>query len=148
MPPYRLKAMDLVELNSNVGWFADNRRMKMTKTLLAAAALALFATSVQAEVYNYACKVDNTPPNNGVHLYALKIDTKAKTLTWRGTVFKNLKSSGTGGLKTQDCAKYCFEATGRDTDAFVSTATQGYASLSIEGHGPGGIEFDCEMVRP
>jgi hypothetical protein len=124
----------------------------MTKTLLAAA-LALLATSAVAETYNYACQVDGTPPNNGVHLYALKIDTKAKTLTWQDRTFKNLKWTG-NGLKpdAEACAKYCFEATRQDQTgiarAFVSTATQGVASLSIDYvKGPGGAEFECEMVR-
>jgi hypothetical protein len=127
-----------------------SRTMYMTKTILTATAIAFLATSALAETYNYACQVDNTPPNNGVHLYALKIDTKAKTLTWQGKTFKNLKTSDTAGWKVEDCAKYCFEATSSNgAIAFVSTATQGVASLSIEyKKGPGGIEFDCEMVRP
>ena len=81
----------------------------MMKTLLTAAALVVaITTSAAAETYNYACKVKDRTDNT--HLYAAKIDTKARTLTWRGTVFKNLKF----GAAISDCAKYCFEATQRD----------------------------------
>jgi len=117
----------------------------MMKTLLTAAALVVaITTSAAAETYNYACKVDS---NGNTHLYAAKIDTKARTLTWRGTVFKNLKF----GAAISDCAKYCFEATQRDLVVYVSTATQGVATLQVIGTQPrnDGLleEVDCDLVR-
>ena len=116
----------------------------MMKTLLTAAALVVaITTSAVAETYNYACQVKDERDN--VHLYAAKIDTKARTLTWRGTVFANLK----GG---DDCgAKYCFEATRRDLTVTVHTATQGAATLQVIGTktGSDGIleDADCDLVR-
>src|SRR6516164_8006220 len=78
----------------------------MTKTLLTAAALVVaITTSAVAKTYTYACQVKDERDN--VHLYAAKIDTKAGTLTWRGSVYRL-------GPVTVDCAKYCFQATRRD----------------------------------
>jgi hypothetical protein len=118
----------------------------MIKTLFATAAvLAVFTSQVSAETYDYACKVDHTPPNNGVHVYGVKINTKAKTLTWRGGVYNNLSTD-------TPCGKYGFFATRRDgTNALLCGMTQGVATLQI-GRGPlkqdeGGDEFDCDLIR-
>jgi hypothetical protein len=126
----------------------------MTKTLLAAAALALaLTTPAFAETYNYACQVDNTPPNNGVHTYSAKIDTTAKTITWRGKVYRNLKTSGDADAGTffKDCAKYCFMATAPNFVLSIQTATQGYASLQLAGTKPleDGLlnEAECNLIR-
>ena len=113
------------------------RKTKMTKTLLTAAALVVaITTSAVAKTYTYACQVKDERDN--VHLYAAKIDTKAGTLTWRGSVYRL-------GPVTVDCAKYCFQATRRDgATAILSTATQGVASLQVSGRDD---EFDCDLLR-
>ena len=109
----------------------------MTKTLLTAAALIVaITTSAVAKTYTYACQVKDERDN--VHLYAAKIDTKAGTLTWRGSVYRL-------GPVTVDCAKYCFQATRRDgATAILSTATQGVASLQVSGRDD---EFDCDLLQ-
>jgi hypothetical protein len=109
---------------------------------------ALTAPAAHAKVYNYACKVEG---EQGIpQVYSAKIDTVKRTITWRGSVFKNLKEFADDGTG-EDCAKYCFRATSRNGDvAFVETATQGGASLTITSGGPGtdGIDgFDCDIIR-
>ena len=128
--------------------------MRPANTLLAATlALTVASGPALAETYNYACKVDRTPPNNGVHVYSLKIDTKAKTMTCRGTTFRNMKDWA-DDRSGETCAKYCFEATHpkhRDITMRIDTATQGGAYLKVEATKPGddGIleEADCDMIR-
>ena len=109
------------------------------------ASVALMGTA-NASVYNYACRVKDEA--TGIfYFYSLKIDTVTRTVIWRGSTFKNLKEGNVG----EDCAKYCFKATRSNGDvAFISTATQGVASLTITYNRPGEApidEFDCDMVR-
>jgi hypothetical protein len=118
------------------------------KKLLAVAALLACTTAADARVYNYACNVPDEATGN-TRLHPLKIDTAKHTITWRGSTFKNLKE---GNVKKggEDCAKYCFQATRSNGDvAFISTATQGVASLMITYNRPGEApidEFDCDMI--
>jgi hypothetical protein len=100
------------------------------------AALAALMVPALAETYNYACQVKNEQTNNNTYLYSVLINTKAGTLTWRGSVYRL-------GPVTRECAKYCFQATRRDgATAFLDTATQGVATLEV-----GSNEYDCDMVR-
>jgi hypothetical protein len=76
------------------------------------------------------------------------MDTTKKTITWRGTVYRNAKSLSRG-IDGEDCPKYCF---GNDR-IVLSTATQGVATLSVAvGSGRPGDdgapeEFECDAVR-
>jgi hypothetical protein len=57
------------------------------RMLIATAALtATIATSVHAENYTYMCRVPNEHKS-----YPLKLDIDNGTLTWRGTMFRNLR---------------------------------------------------------
>jgi len=115
------------------------------KKLIAAAMIVISTTAAHAKVYNYACK-----DSESERLYSAKIDTAKHTITWRGKTFSSLREFADDG-SGRDCAKYCFRATSSNGDvAFVETATQGGASLTITSGGPGtdGIdEFDCDMVN-
>jgi hypothetical protein len=115
------------------------------RTLITMLILAASITSAHASVYNYACHAPDD-----FKLHAAKIDTAKRTITWRGTVYKNLKTTIDDG-SGEKCAKVCFEATGRDGVASLETATQGAATLSVSfwrGPGDDGInEFECDLVR-
>jgi hypothetical protein len=111
------------------------------KTLLSLTAAALLVSTAAhaGEVYNYAC---HRPDD--FKLYAAKLDLTNKTITWNGSVYRNLKSL------TYDCAKACFQATNRNGMVVLSTATQGVASLTVSGGGPGSDgeeELECDVVR-
>lgn len=101
--------------------------------ILAAALAAGIASPALAETRNYACH-----QQDDAHLYAAKLDTRNKTLTWRGSVYRNLKEVAA------DCPnKECFFATGRDgARAELRTATDGVAYLQA-----GLEEADCDLVR-
>jgi hypothetical protein len=115
------------------------------RQLLAIAALLACTTAAHARVYNYACNVPDEATGN-TRLHPLRIDTAKRTITWRGSTFKNLKEGNVGG----DCAKYCFQATRSNGDvAFISTATQGVANLMITYNRSEEApidEFDCDMI--
>jgi hypothetical protein len=112
------------------------------KKLISATVVAIVVVlSAHAETYIYACHYQDDSK-----LYSAKLDTAKKTITWRGSVYGNLKQV------TTDCAKECFQATRRDgATAVLSTATQGVASLTaMVGTAPGNDrvdEVECDLVR-
>ncbi len=106
----------------------------MKKLLLAGATLLALSGQGYAGTYTYACQVVDAGTGN-VHLYSAILDTNKQTITWRGTVYRNVKDVS-GNI--DECAKGCF-AKGA---VRLSTATQGVATLSV-----GGAEFDCDLVR-
>jgi hypothetical protein len=115
----------------------------MKRITLTLVALAAFVVNAQAETFTYACKVD---PDGRSYLQAVKIDTTKKTLTWRGSVYGNLKPN-------LNCAKMGFDAVRKDgAGATLCIATQGVADLQIlVGTAPlgDGIEqLECDQVRP
>jgi hypothetical protein len=112
------------------------------KRLAIIAALILGITApALAETYNYACHEQDDG-----HLYAAKLDTGNRTLTWRGSVYKNVRDIS--GANVNECAKECF---GDNNRIILRTATQGVATLQVlAGTGPGddGMEeFECDLVR-
>jgi hypothetical protein len=108
---------------------------KMLKTMTAATlALSVLVAPAYARTYNYACQVKNE--KGDATLYSAKLDTIKKTITWRGTVYKNIKA--TYGEACE--AKACFE----NEKIGLYTATQGAATLSVK---PGNEEYDCDLVR-
>jgi hypothetical protein len=124
--------------------YQENRssRMRLLKPLALAA--VLIASPAMADTYTYACH-----ERDSAHLYAAKIDSNKKTLTWRGSVYRNLKLVGGGDV---DCAKDAYQATRRDgATAALCTATQGVATLQVlVGSAPGGDgveELECDLVR-
>src|SRR5262249_20837186 len=114
----------------------------MKKTLLAAAAIAAFATSARAEITTYACRVEAERD----HVFALKIDHTKRTMTWRGETFRNLREFADDG-SGEECAKYCYVATNRGHRAFVSTATQGVANLELSRADSAPENHDCDRVN-
>jgi hypothetical protein len=113
----------------------------MKTTIAAAVALVTAAAPAYAEVYTYGCRAQDD-----FKLYTARLDTFKKTITWRGSVFTNLKTI----TNTGDCAKACFEATNRNGVARLDTATQGVASLTVTSGGPGtdGVEeVECDIIR-
>jgi hypothetical protein len=119
------------------------------RKLLAIAALLACTTAAHARVYNYACNVPDGVTGNA-RLHHLKIDTAKHTITWRGSIFTNLKDSNDKKVG-YDCVKYCFQATRSNGDvAFISTATQGVADLMITYNRSGEApidEFNCDMIQ-
>jgi hypothetical protein len=109
------------------------------KLLLTGVCLLALCGHGYAETYTYACQVQDNAGNT--HLYRANLDTGNHTITWRGSVYRNVKQV------VADCAKACF-GNGR---VLLSTATQGVASLSVlVGTAPGGDgveEFDCDLVH-
>jgi hypothetical protein len=107
---------------------------KNVKSLPAGIALAMLSPAL-AETYTYACQVKDGPL---VHLYAAKFDASKHTLTWRGTVYKNVEQD-------LGCdAKACFSDGNKKIT--LSTATQGVASLSVVSGADGVEEFNCDAV--
>jgi hypothetical protein len=72
-------------------------------------------------------------------------------LTPRNTQSRGAVQEGNVKKDGEDCAKYCFQATRSNGDiAFISTATQGVASLMITYNRSGEApidEFDCDMIH-
>jgi hypothetical protein len=110
----------------------------MRKLLMITAAAVCIAAPASAETFNYACHV-----KDDYHLFAAKVDTTKNTLTWKGSVYKNL-------VANHDCARMGWRATGKNARALLCVATQGVADLTINYGGPGtdGVEeLDCDQVR-
>jgi hypothetical protein len=95
---------------------------------LASALMATIATSVHAESYTYMCWVPNDHK-----VYPLRVNEDNRTLTWRGTIFQNLRAG--------DGCKYKYLATRNGVTAELCTATQGVADLTI-----GEATFDCQNI--
>src|SRR5262249_14382492 len=141
---YVQQRLRLPGLSATPPSLSKERNTTMRK-LLAIAALLACTTAADARAYNYACNVPDEATGN-TRLHPLKIETVKRTITWRGSTFKNLKEGNItrGG---EDCAKYCFLAIRSNGDvAFVSTATQGVASLSITRSGKAPIGFEGDMI--
>jgi hypothetical protein len=102
------------------------------KTIITTAAiLAAITTAAHAEAYTYMCKVGSksypvtvTTPND---------DMEGGTITWRGTVYQDVKLG-------EGC-RYNFAGVSKDGDtAELCTATKGYADLTL-----GRARFYCHM---
>jgi hypothetical protein len=75
--------------------------MAMRKLLLAAVALAALSVTANADTYTYMCRV-------GPKFYPVKATTpkdslSGGTITWRGTVFKNVELGE--GCKANFCGR-------------------------------------------
>jgi hypothetical protein len=113
----------------------------MKRLFIAAVAALAMAVPAHAEIYTYACH-----SSNDFKLYVAKLDTRKKTITWKGSIYKNMTIVyGTASGVAPRCA---FHATSRNGTADLRTATQGVASLTIAGGGPGinGAEAECDLV--
>jgi hypothetical protein len=103
----------------------------MKTIIIAAAILAAITATAHAEAYTYMCKVGSksypvtvTTPND---------DMEGGTITWRGTVYQDVKLG-------EGC-RYNFAGVSKDGDtAELCTATKGYADLTL-----GRARFYCHM---
>jgi len=113
------------------------------RTFLAVGAMMALLSSAQATTFVYGCRSQDDSK-----LYSAKLDTAKHTLTWRGSVYENLKDI-TAEVGLDFCAKQCFRASRRDgAIAVLDTATQGVATLTTsEKNQEGGTEFDCDLLR-
>jgi hypothetical protein len=108
------------------------------KLIIAGMLLASVCSPALAETFNYACHL-----RDDYHLFAVKIDTTARTLIAKGRVFRNL-------VTNRDCAKTGWTATIKGGAAMFCAATQGVGDLTITSGTPGadGVdEYDCDLVR-
>jgi hypothetical protein len=107
------------------------------KNLSVALVLSLLANTACADVWSYNCDlIGKKAP--------LRIDDGKMLLTWQGKQYKIISTGGDSPFdKNYECAKYCFYATGYGKKLTVSTATQGYADLSMEY----GSTIDCEIPK-
>jgi hypothetical protein len=116
----------------------------MKKLLTAVAIVLSIAAPAHADTFTYACKIEDGPR---VHLYSAVLDLTKHTITWRGKVYQNVKST-LKDVDGEDCAKDCF---GNSKNIQMSTATQGVATLYIlAGTAPGGDgveQFECDLVN-
>ena len=95
---------------------------------IAATGLALATPALAAaETYTYTCKANHkTSP--------VKLDMDYATLTWRGTVYRD--------LKRVVCDQAGYQAISEGVTAELCTATQGVADLTI-----GKATFECQLNR-
>ena len=107
----------------------------MKNILLAGCVMLALCGQGYAEIFTYACRV-RSEPNNDFHLYSAILNTSKNTITWRGTVYRNVKPIGQDNVN--ECAKECFG----NGKVRLNTATQGVADLSV-----GKDTFDCDLVR-
>jgi hypothetical protein len=101
--------------------------------------VAILVPSIaHAGIYRYSCKVNGKT-------YPLSVDEGKKVLDWQGkkysiTVAPIPRSGPDDG---QECAKYCWTATGNGTSFTVGTATHGVAYFTDKD----GNDVDCDLKR-
>jgi hypothetical protein len=103
--------------------------MKLTIALIFA---CLSTTVVDAETYNYSCKVNGKT-------YPLRVDDNKKFLEWRGKEY-----SLTVNTAERNCGRYSWHAEANGTSFDFCTATQGYADIEDK---DGNIQAQCDLKR-
>jgi hypothetical protein len=113
---------------------------KIATFLAVGAMLALLVSNTQAATFVYACKYQDDSK-----LYSAKLDMTKHTLTWRGSVYSNVKNLS-GHVSTDECARDCYRGTRSDGGtAVLNVATQGVADLTVSVEPNAAI--DCDLVR-
>jgi hypothetical protein len=91
----------------------------MMKLIIALILAFLSTTVVDAEIYNYSCKVDGKA-------YPLRVDDDKKVLEWRGEKYSLTDASAD---EPNGCGKAGWHAEGNGTSFTFCAATQGYAGI-------------------
>ena len=90
--------------------------------------------AAKADTFDYRCKF-------GVKIYALRVDTEANNLEWRGHTYRITKSSSDSDYSV--CSNYGWHVEGNGTSFDFCTATQGYADIQKDGE----VQAQCDMKR-